>query len=281
MRPHTLGVIGLGAIGGSVAWQAARAGVRRVIGFSKVPGETAAAVRGGAITEAAASARFVVRESDLVVLAAPPAAVLDLLRRPVAEALGTECWCTDVAAVKRPIAGLARELGLDGRFAGSHPFVTELRRGFGAAEPARFRGAVVYVTAAGPDDRAAREVADFWSGVLEADPVLMSPDHHDATVGWTEQLPQVVGSALASALDREGPSGAAYGAAARDGTRWAGGDVETRRDLLLLNRDAVLAALDGLEGAAGQLRRALADGDAQALGAWLEAAAAWRGRLGP
>jgi prephenate dehydrogenase len=281
MRPDVLGVIGLGAIGGSVAWQAVRAGVRRVIGFSPVPAETAAAVRAGAITEGATTARFVVRESDLVVLAAPPAASLALLRSPVSETLRSGCLCTDVSGVQAPVAGRARALGLTGRFAGSHPFVSVAARGFAAAQPARFRGAIVYVTALDEDSSAAREVADFWTGVLEADTVLTDPERHDATVGWTLHLPHVVGVALAAALAVDGPRGVTYGPVAREATRAATADAERWRDLLLLNRTAVLAALDGLEGAAGRLRRALADGDARALAEWLESAASWRRRLDP
>ena len=55
MKPDTLGVVGLGALGGSVAWQAAQAGVKRVIGYSPVPKEGFAAVKVGAVTEIAAS----------------------------------------------------------------------------------------------------------------------------------------------------------------------------------------------------------------------------------
>jgi prephenate dehydrogenase len=281
MRPDTLGVIGLGAIGGSVAWQAVRAGIRRVIGFSPVPSETSAAVRAGAITEAATNAAFVVKESDLVVLATPPAATLGLLGRPVADALPASSLCTDVAAVKTPIAQRARALGLTPRFAGSHPFVTLKGQGFASARPACFRGAVVYVVSENAADRAAREVADFWSTVLGAEPVLTTADHHDQTVGWTTHLPHVASAALAAALALDGPRGASYGERAHDLTGPATENLETWRDLLLLNRVAVLAALDGLECATGRLRAALAAGDHQGVARWLEGAAGWRRRLPP
>jgi prephenate dehydrogenase len=281
MRPDTLGVIGLGAIGGSVAWQAARAGVRRVIGYSPAPSEVAAAARAGAITEAASHPAAVARESDFLVLATPPGAALALLDDPVAQLLGPTSLCTDVAGVKAPITRRAQALGLERRFAGSHPFVSLSGQGFGSARPASLRGAVVYVTSAGSDDRAAREVADFWRAVLEAEPVVMDPERHDLTVGWTAHLPHVVGTALAAALALDGPRGVTYGADARDVTGGAAAHPETWRDLLLLNRTAVLDALDGLEAATGRLRRALAEGDAVALDRWLDGAAAWRRRLGP
>jgi prephenate dehydrogenase len=205
--------------------------------------------------------------------------VLDLLRRPVRDTLRDGCFCTDVAGIKAPIADLARELGLGDRFAGSNPLVSELGCGFAAAQPGRFRGALVYVATTGDADGPAREVADFWKTVLEAEPVLVTPEQHDRTVGWTAQLPRMVAGVLADALARDGPRGVSYGLAARDATRWAASDVEAWRQLLLLNRTTLLTALDSLEGAAGRLRRALADGDEQALAAWLEGGAAWRRRL--
>ncbi|HTC25196.1 MAG TPA: hypothetical protein VK688_12610, partial [Gemmatimonadales bacterium] len=55
MLPDALAVIGLGAIGGSVAWQARLAGVSRVVGFSPERGEGVAALKAGAVTELADS----------------------------------------------------------------------------------------------------------------------------------------------------------------------------------------------------------------------------------
>ena len=55
MRPSSIGVIGLGAIGGSIAWQARLAGVARVIGYSPRSTETVQALKASAITEGADS----------------------------------------------------------------------------------------------------------------------------------------------------------------------------------------------------------------------------------
>lgn len=280
MRPDTLGIVGLGAMGGSIAWQAVRAGVRRVLGCGRAPAEAAAAARAGALTEAATSVEFLLRESDLVILAVAPGTALDLLGA-VARHLRPDALCTDVAAVKAPITFAAAARGLGDRFAGSHPLLHVPGGGFAAAAPDRFRGAVVYVTPATDDERPGREVADFWRGVLAAEPVVIAPAAHDAAVAWTAQLPQIVAAALAAGYAAGGPRGVTYGAAAREATRWAARDPETWRDLLLLNREAVLQALDGFDAATGRLRRALADGDAGALADWLDQAAAWRRRLEP
>ena len=53
MRPSSLSVIGLGAIGGSLAWQARLAGVPRIVGCSASRAEGVEALRANAITELA------------------------------------------------------------------------------------------------------------------------------------------------------------------------------------------------------------------------------------
>ena len=47
VRPAKLGIIGLGAIGGSLALQAKRAGIATVLGWSPEPAERVAAARQG------------------------------------------------------------------------------------------------------------------------------------------------------------------------------------------------------------------------------------------
>jgi prephenate dehydrogenase len=101
MRPDALGVIGLGAIGGSVAWRAAQAGVPRIVGYSPLPAEGVAALKAGAVTEVAERPQRVVETADLVILAAPPGANLRLLRDLRGDLLRRERWCTDVTSVKR------------------------------------------------------------------------------------------------------------------------------------------------------------------------------------
>jgi prephenate dehydrogenase len=280
MRPDTLGVVGLGAVGGSVAWQATLAGVPRVIGYTPSPSEGVAAVRAGAIRDLAPSIRFLVERSDLVVIAAPPAATLELLPG-VGARLRPGALCTDVVPAKERVVQAARRAGIAERFAGSHPAVALTRPTFEGAEPAAFRRALVYVTPAGDDDGPAREVADFWATVCDADPVILEAADHDAIVAWTRHLPRVVAALLARACAADGPRGVTYGQEAREVSRPALGPVGAARDLLLLNREAVVSTLDDVETALGGLQRALREGDAAALDAWLTDAASWRQRLEP
>lgn len=277
MRPARLGIIGLGAIGGSIARQAKQAGIPTVLGWSPEPAERVTAAQQGALDDAPHRAEEVAAAVDLLVLAAPPSANLQLLeslhRRVASGAL-----ITDTGSVKRQIVARAASLGLGSRFAGSHPLAGSHRRGFEASRADLFRGAVVYVTPVpGPAGEApAREIAHFWESVGEAQTVVMDASQHDAQVAVTSHVPQIVASLLGGFLARHAPPGASFGAGARDTTRLAAGDPALWTDILLLNRDALLPALRALEEPLGELERALEVGDAKRVSAWLARASTWR-----
>src|SRR6266702_4169664 len=171
VRPQTLGLIGLGAIGGSIARQVKQPGIGTgivVVGWSPEPAERALAAQQGALDDAPARATDVARVADFLILAAPPAANIAQLDA-IAPHLKPGAVVTDVGSVKRAIVARAEQLGLQDRFAGSHPLAGTHRHGFEASRPDLFRGAVVYVTpCAGGEGaaRAAREIVDFWEHVL-------------------------------------------------------------------------------------------------------------------
>jgi prephenate dehydrogenase len=274
--PETLGVIGLGALGGSVAWRAARAGVPRILGNAQSTRDGAAAVRVGAVTEFVHHPEVVVRSSDLVVLATPPTATLRLLRQFGPVLLERGVCCTDVTNVKRPIVRAAERLGLAGVFAGSHPLIDLDSRGFAAARPDSLADAIVYVTPLANGERAAAEVADFWSRALHAHPVTMTAEQHDALVAWTSQLPHVAASALAGTLRDGGPAGVTFVRGLLEATRLATLDTAAWSELLLANRDNVLRVLEGFSGSLDGLRSALTAEDQQAVRAWLQRGVEWR-----
>jgi len=275
VRPAKLGIIGLGAIGGSLALQAKRAGVPTVLGWSPEPAERAAAVRQGAIDDAPPRAADVARAVELLVLAAPPAANLALLGS-LKPHIGAGALVTDVGSVKRAIVARADGLGLGRRFAGGHPLAGTHAHGFAAARVDLFKGAVVYITATRDGDDAAREVSHFWESVLDAHTVRIDAAQHDRQLALTSHLPQAIASLLANVFALAAPRGATFGPGARDATRLAASEPALWTEIFLMNRDELLPALRSLEEPLGELERALETGDAQAVTAWLSRAAQWR-----
>jgi prephenate dehydrogenase len=275
-----MAVIGLGAIGGSLAWQARMAGIPKVVGFSPSRSDGIEALRAFAITDLADSPIHAIRGAELVVLAVPPNATLDLIGRLAAE-LDPAALLTDVCSVKGPIVARAAAAGLGARFAGGHPLTGTHVSGFAAARPDRLRGCVVYIceTGAPGGDQAARSVMSFWREVLEASPVLIDSGAHDRQLAWTSHLPQAVASALAKTLADRGLAGVSFGPGARDTTRLAASQPEMWIDILLHNREAVAEALASTETGLAELRHLIAAGDAAGLQQYLAAAQRFREAL--
>ena len=277
MRPSSLAVIGLGAIGGSLAWQARRAGIGRVVGYSSSRGDGVAALRASAVSEVADSPVRAVRGAELVVLAVPPGPTLDLIGR-LASSLEPGAILTDVCSVKAPVMARAADCGLGDRFAGSHPLAGTHDSGFLAARPDRLLGCVVYVceSASTEGARAARGVMRFWEEVFEAHPILISAEAHDRQLAWTSHLPQAVAYALAKSLADRRLGGVSYGTGARDTTRLAASSPDMWLDILLQNRDSLVEALSSVEGRVGDLRRLIEAGDRTGLEHYLETAREFR-----
>lgn len=266
MYPTSLAVIGLGAIGGSLAWQARLAGVRRVVGYSPEPSEGIQALKAGALSELADSPARATRGADLVVLAVPPRATLELIG-PLASALERGGLLTDVCSVKEPIIKHALASGVGDRFAGSHPLAGTHETGFRSASPDRLRGCVVYVCATDTAEghRAAGQIASFWEETIEASPVLIDPGAHDRQLAWTSHLPQAVAYALAKVLADRGLAGVSFGTGAKDTMRLAASSPEMWVEILLLNRGAIVEALEQTRAGLGELHDLLSSGDRSAL----------------
>jgi prephenate dehydrogenase len=227
------------------------------------------------LTDAPAQADEVAARADLLVLAAPPIANVELLGR-LGRRVRAGALVTDVGSVKRAIVSRAESLRLGDRFAGSHPMAGSHGAGFAASRADLFRDAVVYVTPTGGGRAVAGRVAAFWREVVGARTVEIEAGEHDAAVALSSHLPQVAASLLANFLATRLPADAALGPGARDTTRLAGSSPALWTEILLLNRDRILEALRNVEEPLGELERALEVGDARALEAWLGRAAAWR-----
>jgi prephenate dehydrogenase len=240
-RPH-VAIVGLGLVGGSLARALSAVGyrvtgidARSVLGRARAAGAIA---RGATDVEAVAGA-------DVVVLAAPPAANLRLLRR-LAKAAGAGLVVTDVTSVKSPIVREAARLGLAG-FVGGHPMAGNEKRGFAASSSALFRGAPWWLVPA-RDERATGRVRSLVRAV-GARPVTTDAATHDRAVAFLSHAPQVVAWALREValadpvarrhLERAGPG-------FRDMTRLARSPRPLWRDILTSNRVEIRRALAAL-----------------------------------
>ena len=194
-----LALLGLGLVGGSIA-RAARAAGAEVAAWTPAGSGPRAALAAGALDRAASSPGEAIAGADLVVLAAPPTAcleLLDLLAGAAAAALAPGAVVSDVASTKVRIVARAEQLGL--RFVGGHPMAGRETSGFGGADGDLFRGRpwVVVPRAA---DEAANALVEELARTCGAVPVRMGADAHDAAVAGISHAPLVLAAALVEAV---------------------------------------------------------------------------------
>jgi prephenate dehydrogenase len=234
--------VGLGLVGGSIA-RSLVAGGYRVTGIDW-PHVVRRARRGRAITDGATRAEAAAA-ADVVVLAAPPATNLRLLRR-LARVARPGLVITDVSSVKGGIVREAARLGLSG-FVGGHPMAGTEKRGFAASSPALFRGAAWWIVP-GRDRRATRVVRALVRAT-GARPIPVDAAAHDRAMAFLSHVPQVVAWALLEAARGDAVARAHLrraGPGFRDMTRLARSPRPLWHDILDANRVQVRRALGAL-----------------------------------
>ena len=167
--------LGLGLIGGSVARAASLAGyATRITAWTPDGNGPRAAAADG--IEASASAGDAIRGADLVVLAAPPLACLDLLDDLAGSARARSRARTRSSPTSRARRrrSWTRAAGHGLRFVGGHPMAGREASGYGAADPALFRDRPWVIVPAEPGDSAADERVAGLAAACGARPVRMS-----------------------------------------------------------------------------------------------------------
>ena len=267
---RTVGIVGLGLIGGSFARAYARAGWR-VLAHDVDPDTMEAAcvdTVAGVLTAESASA------CDLVVLAAYPQACVDWLRA-AAPTLGQDPVVIDTAGVKGAVCdeafSLAREHGFS--FCGAHPMAGTQHSGFAHARADLFQGApMVLVPPCDLADMERLDLLDRVHGLLSpcgfGTYAVTTPEEHDRVIAFTSQLAHVVSNAYVkspTAREHHGFSAGSY----RDLTRVAHLNPAMWSELMMDDVRALTFELDHLIDALSAYRDALDAGDRDRLRALL------------
>ena len=244
-------IIGVGLIGGSFGlglksrgFTGRIAGVGRRVTLEK-------ALARGAIDEAFEELGPALAGADLVLLAAPIMAILDLLER-VRKGVPEGALVTDVGSTKSQIVERAAALYGDAPiFIGGHPMAGREKQGIEAAQADLFVGAPYVLTPWRITHLETAPAREFihWIERLGALPVVMDAELHDQIVSWTSHLPQLAATALAATVaeslaDLEDLRLSAGGL--RDTTRLAESPYRVWRDICLTNTENLEAALSAL-----------------------------------
>ncbi len=241
-----LGLIGCGLMGGSFALALKRAGlVKRVVGYSKSPSTTERARQLGVIDVEAPSALLAVSGADIVLLAVPVAATEATLKA-IKHLITPQTLIMDVGSTKRDVVDAARRVLREqvGSFVPAHPIAGREVAGVEHADPDLYSGKQVILT---PIERTLtahlQKATQVWTA-LGCHVLRMSPESHDAAYAAVSHLPHLIAFALMNGItnqERGKDFLSLAGPGFRDFTRIAASDPHMWRDILIANKEELLA----------------------------------------
>jgi prephenate dehydrogenase len=266
----SVGVIGLGQIGGSVCKALRARGAAQLSGFDVDPRACALAAADGVTIHTDVAA--LVRRSELVVLAVPLDKYQALVTPICAGAEGTRGKVLiDVGSGSRPLreAFAHPEARQHLSIIGSHPMAGTERRGYAAAQADLFDGRNWAVLKDGAQPRPADALRVIqWVLSLGARAILLEAERHDEAVARTSHLPHMLAMALARTAYADPLATLRYNFAAgsfRDGTRVADSEPALTAAMCHENAAELAAAMDECLQLLTTARRHLREGGAERL----------------
>ncbi len=256
----TVGIVGLGLIGGSMAKAYKQNGSCTVLGADKDRPTLEYARLVNAIDGELTDER--IPECDLLLIALYPTAAISYLQKVASLVSGTTV-VIDLCGTKRTVCkagfALAEEHGF--LFVGGHPMAGRQYSGFKYADANLFRGAPMVIVPPRRDDiflldRIKKLLAPAQFGRFS----VTTAEQHDEVIAFTSQLAHVVSNAYVKSPTAKIHSGFSAGSY-KDLTRVAKLNEEMWTMLFVENKEFLAAELNTLIGELTKYRDAIAEGD--------------------
>lgn len=258
----TVGIVGLGLIGGSMA-KAYTAGGHTVLGADTDPATLGIAMLQGAIADELTPDRL--KECDLVLLCTMPHVIRKYLREN-ADSFG-DAVVIDCGGVKRNICkdgfALAREHGF--LFVGGHPMAGSQKGGYKNSRDNLYKGASMIIVPPVTDDiMLLQRIKDLLMPAGFGKITVATAEEHDSMIAFTSQLAHIVSNAYIKSPTSQRHRGFSAGSF-KDLTRVAYLDPDMWTELFMENSDNVINELDIIINSLTKYRDAVANGDADTL----------------
>ncbi|MBN2548572.1 MAG: prephenate dehydrogenase [Anaerolineales bacterium] len=265
LSASTVAILGLGLMGGSLAL-ALRGRCASMLGVDPDAETCQAALERQVVDQVSAEPGALLPQANLVVLAAPVGAIIQLLQDLPVLHPGAAV-VLDLGSTKSAIVHTMQTLPERFDPVGGHPMCGKERGSLHNADAALYQGAVFALTALPRSSVSARSLAEQLVSVVGAHPLWMEAETHDRWVAATSHLPYLLANALAQATPPEAQP--LVGPGLRSTTRLAATPRSMMLDVLATNRENLLASLQSFRQQLDRLEGCLVDGDWRALELYL------------
>ena len=299
----TVGIIGLGLIGGSMAIDLKRRGfASQVLGVEQVPLNAEAALKIGLVDEVVPYQECVER-ADIIVVAVPVGSAVGLVsdildrfqagveafpdafartgsRSDASGKASTPAWkekiVIDVCSTKEQICLATHYHPCRRQFVSTHPMAGTEYSGPWAAMPGLFDGrACIFANAEESAPKAVKTIEELYD-VLNMRPIYMNAANHDVHTAYVSHISHVTSFALAlTVLDKEKDEKHIFDLASggfSSTVRLAKSSADMWVPILTQNRDNVLHVMDTYIEKMNAFREAVANYDEDRIRALIEEA---------
>jgi prephenate dehydrogenase len=262
-------VIGLGLIGGSLAWALKRSKrVRNVFGVDTDEECIEYAIEKQIIDEGSVDPAYGAAGAEIVVIATHVGAIVKTAKSLI-PLLSEGTIITDVGSVKGKIVREMEEVMPPHlHFLGGHPIAGTENSGIANADPRLFKGRRFILT---PTEKTAlvvkSRVATLWE-LVGIEIHEMDVDVHDRVFGFVSHLPHVLAYSLIDAILSEDDSDKLFnfaGGGLRDYTRVAASSPAMWSEILIANKESVLTAVKQFKSSLDGIETAIANEDVNML----------------
>lgn len=269
-KVNTIGIIGLGLIGGSMAIDLKKRGfAKTVIGVESEPVNAAAAGKIG-LVDRTVQLDECLAESDIVIVAVPVGVAVRLLPEILDKfsAMGEAARgkiVMDVCSTKENLVRSVHYHPLRSRYVATHPMAGTEYSGPWAAMPGLFDGhACIICDSQDSDANAVRTVESLYD-TLNMRTIYMNASSHDVHTAYVSHISHITSFALAlTVLEKEKDEKHIFDLASggfSSTVRLAKSSPEMWTPILAQNRDNLLRVMDTYIEKMNDFRKAVEEGD--------------------
>lgn len=280
MKTLTIGFIGLGLIGGSIA-KALRSALPDIfiLAYDKNPATLALTLEEGVANQITSCIDASFADCDYIFLCAPVSGNEENLVA-LSPFLSPSCTLTDVGSVKGTIHQQVEKLGLSAQFIGGHPMAGSERFGYPNSKARLLENAYYILTPAkGVSPKRITSYRELVTA-MKCIPLVLAPQQHDYVTAAISHLPHLIAFSLVNLVkdsDSEEETMKMIAAGGfKDITRIASSSPQMWEQICLTNTDNIIQLLDSYMDSLQKLRGTLMKKDGQQLYHFFDTARSYR-----
>ncbi len=286
---NTIGFIGLGLIGGSIA-----KGIRHnhpdytLIAYDYNYKSIEEALKDGTLNFGLKELGEEFSVCDIIYLCMPVSFNVEYISK-IKPLLKDTCILTDVGSVKAPIHEEIISLGMEKVFIGGHPMAGSEKTGYENATDHLLENAYYALTPSSQTSKEALERLEKLTSSIGALPIVLDPFEHDYVVAAISHLPHIIASSLVNIVKQSKSEDIMKNMAAggfKDITRIASASPVIWQQICLANKENIVKVMDNFIHYLNSVKELLAHSEGNSIYEFFEESRIYRdsissNRIGP